>query len=206
MLKLILVRHTETIWNEERRYIGRTDLELSVLGKRNAALMADYFIDEKMTAIYSSSKQRARQTAQAIAEYHDLPVIELPGLNEFDFGKWEGLTHEEISDSYSLLIKKWIENPLAADVPGGEHWSNFEERVHGAVSKIVKEENEGPVVVVCHGGPIKVIIGGILKIPASSYWRIHQDKGAINAVSYDNGRDQLLLLNDTCYRRPAKNT
>lgn len=201
MIKLILVRHTETKWNEERRYIGRTDLGLSRLGKKNAHLMADYFKDETLTAIYSSAMRRAKQTAMSIAAYHNLPVKETRSLNEFDFGDWEGLTHEEISDSYSQLINSWIQDPLAAEVPGGERWRSFETRVHKGVSEIINNEREGLVVVVSHGGPIKVIIGSILKIPASSYWQVHQDKGAINAISYDNGRNQLLLLNDTCYRR-----
>ena len=200
-MRMILVRHTETKWNEERRYIGRTDLDLSQLGEENAQLMADYFRHEEIKSIYSSALQRAKQTAHAIAAYHDLSVIEMPGLNEVDFGEWEGMTHEEIGENYGSLIYNWLLDPMAVMVPGGERWCEFEARVHKSVHKIITNETKGKIVVVSHGGPIKVIIGGTLKIPASGYWQIYQDKGAINAINYEGGRNQLMLLNDTCYRR-----
>lgn len=202
MLKLILIRHAETIWNEELRYIGSTDLELSELGRKNASLAADYLASEKIDAIFSSDLRRAVETAAAIAAPHELPVTTLPELREIDFGDWEGLTHTEISQKYEDLIGEWLADPLAAVIPAGEKWPDFERRVTGGLQKVIDSLANGTAAVITHGGPIKAIIGSILKIPPSSYWQIYQDKGAINVIGYDENRARLVLMNDTCYRKP----
>lgn len=200
MLKLILVRHTETKWNKELRYIGRTDLELTEAGLKNAALLAKHLENKKIDRVYSSDMRRAKQTAKAIADLHDLPVDSLPELNEVDFGDWEGLTHVEISEKYNGLIDSWLADPLHVQIPKGETWTAFERRVHIALEKII-DNTRGAALVVTHGGPIKVIIGAVLRIPPSSYWQIYQDKGAINIIKFEDNRPRVALLNDTCYRK-----
>ena len=203
MLKLILVRHTETIWNEELRYIGSTDLDLSSLGEKHAAMLAAYLSAEDVAAIFASDMKRARQTADAIAAYHDVETKYLSELREVDFGEWEGLTYGDIKAGHSKTIDAWLGDPFNVPIPGGEDWTAFEKRVSAGLKMILDSGINDTIVVVTHGGPIKVIIGQALAIPASSYWRIYQDKGAINIIRYDGGRPRLALLNDRCYLKTA---
>ena len=203
MIKLILVRHTETIWNEEFRYIGSTDMDLSPLGEKHAAMMAAYLGAEDVEAIFASDMNRARQTAAAIAAYHDIKTKYLSELREVGFGAWEGLTYGEIKENYSQIIDDWLDDPLNVTMPGGESWSAFESRVEAGLKKVLDSGINGTIIIVTHGGPIKVIIGQALGIPASSYWQIYQDKGAINEIHYGGGRPRLSLLNDRCYLKTA---
>jgi len=54
MLKVILARHSETPWNEQLRYIGRTDLDLSAIGNRHADLLADFLKNRPLDAVFAN--------------------------------------------------------------------------------------------------------------------------------------------------------
>ena len=92
MIRVLLVRHGETDWNAQRRYQGQTDVPLNEAGRRQADALAERLAGEEISAVLSSDRQRARQTALAIAAPHGLPVQEEPRMCEIALGDWEGLT------------------------------------------------------------------------------------------------------------------
>lgn len=202
MLKITLARHGETIWNEQLRYIGRTDLDLSPLGRKNGGLLADYFNGVQLEAVYSSDMKRAVQTAGAVAQTHSLPVRREPLLNEIDFGEWEGLTHQEIVAAYPDIVEKWIADPLNIDIPGGETWAAFADRVWRGWEAITRSA-QGHILIVTHAGCIKAIIGRILELDSSKWWSVYQDKGALNHITIDGGLASVIRINDTDYRLPS---
>jgi hypothetical protein len=73
LLKLILVRHGQTLWNREKRAQGISDIELSQLGRSQAECLALSLRDEKIDRIISSPLKRALQTAEMINRFHHLP-------------------------------------------------------------------------------------------------------------------------------------
>ncbi len=79
-MKLILVRHGETLWNKEHRVQGFTDIALSETGKRQAERLAVCLRDERIDAIYCSNLQRAFETARVIGQFHALPIYIEAGL------------------------------------------------------------------------------------------------------------------------------
>jgi len=95
-LRLLLVRHGETVWNREGRYQGVIDVPLSPEGERQAAALAVQLRSEPLAAVYSSTLRRAYYTAVPIAAAHGLTVIRDPRLNEINQGQWEGLRPAEI--------------------------------------------------------------------------------------------------------------
>ena len=78
MLRLFLIRHGETIWNQNHRYQGHTDVPLSKTGEWQAGLVAKRLKDEPLDAVFSSDLSRARVTAEIIAREHGLTVTSLP--------------------------------------------------------------------------------------------------------------------------------
>src|SRR3954467_9265903 len=93
---LYLLRHGETDWNRDgNRYAGRTDVPLSDRGREQARAVATTLASVPFSAIYCSTLQRSRETAEIIAASHNLPVVADPRLIEIDFGTWEGLTRAE---------------------------------------------------------------------------------------------------------------
>src|SRR4030042_1498004 len=103
MTEIILARHGETEWNVEEIFRGRIDIELNETGIRQAELLAEYLSGVKIEAIYSSPLKRALKTAEMIASYHQLGVEIASGLIDLDYGKWQGLPHQEVKDKYERL-------------------------------------------------------------------------------------------------------
>lgn len=99
MGRLYLIRHGETDSNKSYRFQGQTDIELNAKGKAQAQLLAEHFKDIKLDKIYCSSLLRARQTAAPLAAVHGLEVQPVEDIKEIAFGKWEGLTYNQINDA-----------------------------------------------------------------------------------------------------------
>ncbi len=204
--KIILVRHMETVWNEQRRYIGRTDLHLSDLGARHARSLAESLKNTLLSGVISSNMKRALQTAQAIAAGRELTSVIEPDLREIDFGEWEGLDFNEISTAYPDLSDIWVEDPFSVHIPGGESMTGFVSRVKESWSRIRvaaladEGDSDGDLLIVTHAGCIKVILGALMGLDDRKVWGIYQEKGAVNTVEVALTGDRVIEINDIAYR------
>ena len=201
MTEIILVRHGETAWNVEEVFRGRIDVELNETGLRQAELLAEYLSGVKIDAVYSSPLRRALNTAEVIARYHTLEVEIAPKLIDFDFGKWQGLPHQEVKRRYKKLYAQWLENPHLIQMPDGESLDEVRERALTAVDEVVAK-HEGAVVLVSHRVVNKVLICALLGLDNSHFWNIRQDTCGTTTFAYEKGRFILTKHNDTSYLRP----
>lgn len=205
MIDLIMVRHGVTKWNEDKRYIGSTDLGLTDRGLAQAKAASGYLAKESIPKIYTSEFKRARQTANIIAEPHNAEVFVLPDLNEIDFGKWEGLTFEQIEDGWPDFVSRWLANEEGYP-PDGESIIGFYERAKSAIEQVINKESEGTIVIVAHAGTIKLILCNLLGLSVQDIWKTKQDSASISRVElYDDGHCMLTLLNDTCHLKEVDN-
>ena len=94
MAELILARHGETVWNIEKIYRGRTDVNLDEVGIQQAELLGKYLNGWELEAIYSSPLRRAIDTANIIARYQEIVVKIAEGLIDFDYGEWQSLPEQ----------------------------------------------------------------------------------------------------------------
>ncbi|HZD61054.1 MAG TPA: histidine phosphatase family protein [Anaerolineae bacterium] len=157
-MRLYLVRHGETELNRQFRFIGRTDVGLSSIGREQAMTLADRLKKEDITAVYSSNLRRAIQTAETIAQPLSVAVKQIADLREIDFGNWEGMTYDEIDIADHEHFHAWIADQTVVPIPGGESWQHFEHRVKNAIMSVIMDEREGNIIVVSHGGPIKLLM------------------------------------------------
>ncbi len=198
MIKLILIRHSETKWNKQKRYLGKTDIALSPKGQKQAGLISGYLRNKNISVIYSSKLKRALETAATIAKPHNLEVKEDKRLNEIDFGKWEGMTFNQIQKKYPILARKYLSNPLNIKIPEGESLLKFRNRINRALKKILAQE-KGTIVIVSHAGVNRIIICSLLKLPLSCLWQIKQDIGAINIIEIYKNMNIISLINHTLW-------
>jgi len=198
MIKIILARHGETEWNVAEVFRGRIDVELNETGLKQAELLAEYLSDVKINAIYSSPLKRALKTAEMIASYHKLDVEIAPGLIDFDYGKWQGLPHQEVKIKYKELYAEWINSPDKVKIPAGESLDDIRKRATGVVSNIIAKYR-GTVVLVSHRVVNKVLICALLGLDNSHFWNIRQDTGGITTFIYENERFILTEHNNTSY-------
>ena len=201
MTEIILARHGETEWNVKEVFRGRVDIELNETGIKQAQLLAEYLSSTKIQAIYSSPLKRASKTAETIAGYHKLDVEIAPGLIDFDYGKWQGLPHQEVKDKYKELYAEWINSPNRVKIPAGESLNDVRKRAMSVVDDVIAKY-EGTVVLVAHRVVNKVLICALLGLDNSHFWNIRQDTGGITTFSYENERFILTKHNDTSYLKP----
>jgi len=200
-MRLYLVRHGETELNKEFRFIGRTDVGLSESGISQAKSVAEHLSEKKIKAVYSSDMLRAVQTAEIITEPFGLNVKLLEGLREIDFGSWEGLTYYEIEEMDGDHLAAWIEDPMNINIPKGETWEHFESRVLEAVNRIIKEEKDGEVIIVSHGGPIKLLVSHYYGRDPEFFNSFWPSPGKMSAVEIRGDEAQILVLNDKAFVR-----
>ena len=99
-VRILLVRHGETVFNVERRWQGQSDSPLTERGVAQARQLAAALQDEPLRAVYSSDLGRAMATASIVAETHRLDVVTDPRLREIHVGEWTGLSHPQIASAY----------------------------------------------------------------------------------------------------------
>ncbi|MFG6442905.1 histidine phosphatase family protein [Roseateles sp. LKC17W] len=150
--RVILVRHGETAWNRATRIQGHTDIPLSPLGLAQAQRLAEALADEPLAAVYASDLSRARQTAEALAATRGLEVRLDVGLRERAFGRFEGLSWEEIAQRFPDDSARWRRREPDFAVGGGESLNTFSARCVGAARRVVAAHPGQSIVLVAHGG------------------------------------------------------
>jgi alpha-ribazole phosphatase len=191
------VRHGQTSWNQEGKYQGHSDISLNERGIKQGNLVAKRLAKEKISAIYSSDLLRAQQTAEAIAEYHGLSVITKPEFREINFGIWEGLTYQEIMADWSEILTAMYSKPGEIGPPQGESFQVVKQRVTRSLQECIAEHQEQTIVLVSHGGTMRVLLCAALGIGLDKMWSMRQDSSAINIIEYIDNRAVVSLVNDT---------
>ena len=175
-MQIVLVRHGATDWNLEHRCQGATDRDLSEVGLRQAEELAERLRQESIDAVYSSDLKRARRTAAAIGAHHKLPVVIEASIRELDHGYLEGLTFNEIKQSYGDFLTRWRTEPAELQVPGGERLADVAERAWLGLNRIVaRHQSQDTIVVVSHNFPIVGIVCRITGTHLNEYRNYHLD-------------------------------
>ena len=133
-MRLVLVRHGETVGHSSIRYYGRTDVALSDLGRRQMRAAREWLAARDgasgFAPVFTSPLVRATEAARIIVG-RDAAAIAIEEFAEVDFGLFEGLTAEEIAARYPEEFRRWNANRLAPDFvyPEGESRAAFVARV-----------------------------------------------------------------------------
>jgi len=167
--RIVLWRHGRTAWNATSRFQGQTDVPLDEVGVLQAERAARDLATLNPDLIVSSDLERARTTAEALAEIVQLPILRDAALRETYAGDWQGLTRQEILDRDGDDFWRWI-NGEDVKPGGGESRGEVAARVAAAVRHHAAALPEGGTLVVAtHGGAARAGIGELLGLPIE-YW------------------------------------
>jgi len=155
--EIILCRHGQTDWNREGRWQGRTDVPLNQRGHQQALELAEALREVPVAAIYSSTLDRAYQTALAIARVHDLRVHRDDRLDEIDQGAWEGMRRDDIVVSHPYELERWKSYPIDLRLPGGETLEEVRQRVRAALDDIILLHAGRTICIVAHSVSMAVV-------------------------------------------------
>ena len=193
--KLIyLARHGDIGLGRDKRYIGQSEMPLSALGKKQAALLKEIFSWVPLDNIYCSDIGRAQETANIIASAQQIDPIASAELRELNMGDWEGKLFSEIKAKYPKEYKERGENIAHYRSPLGESFSDCYKRVI-PVFESLTQSDETTILIVGHAGVNRVILCRVLGIPLDNVFRLDQSYGCINLISKEHSEYRLKYLN-----------
>jgi len=160
MIKLLVFRHGETLWNREDIIQGHTDTDLSDLGREQARKLGKKLINIPIDLVISSNMKRAKETAEIVFSGRNIKTILTPDLKEFSFGKYEGKSREEMIREMGpeTMDKFWSHEYLDFSFPGGEKKIDVRERAVKAVERYINDDNLKTVAVSTHGGIVRELV------------------------------------------------
>jgi broad specificity phosphatase PhoE len=196
----LLLRHGATELSAERRFAGRGDIALTKEGVRQATLAARRLArGPAIDVVVTSPLQRARRTAEAVAEATGAALAVDDDLVEADFGAWQGLTFAEAGERWPQELAAWMGSPDASP-PDGESFAMVALRVLTALDRLMEAHRYARAVVVSHVTPIKTLVCRALLAPPEAMFRMNLDVASLTRIDcFDNGSALLRSLNDTAH-------
>lgn len=202
-MRLLLVRHGDTEFNSSRKFMGCSDIDLSPEGRNQIERLRDYLAGDKIDAIYASDLSRTITTANILNNNRGLVVIPCPELREMDYGVCEGLTFNEINESYPEVAKKCAYFDVSLEFPEGETFEDFAKRTIAFLDRLKTHKTSDTILVVSHNGPLKNLICHFLGIGLEHWWQIRVDTASLSIIDVTQRGTMLSRLNDISYLRKA---
>lgn len=198
-LRLLLVRHGETIWNQENRWQGQADVPLSESGHAQARRLAQRLLNEgrQVHAIYSSDLSRAFRTAEILGEALGVPPLPEVGWQEMNIGRWSGLTTAEVMARYA---DEWERLRAGEDLPrgGGETFAQFQNRLVQSVERLLERHVGQQIMIVSHGGAVRAFLLHCRRLEMGQFRQIEKigNTGLSEVSIFADGRAIIHAVND----------
>ncbi|MCD8326039.1 MAG: histidine phosphatase family protein [Lachnospiraceae bacterium] len=158
MLRLYIVRHGETLFNVQHKVQGWCDSPLTESGILQAKAVGAGLREVNFTAAFTSTSERAVDTAHAILEGRDVPLFYSKNWKEFNFGIHEGNIEEALFGAIKNV------GPQMFDVfgeCGGDTSATCIARIRAGMEEIRERYPEGDILVVSHGGSIMMLASSL---------------------------------------------
>ena len=208
MLTFVLTRHGLTDRSDPEQHLGQQiDIGLSLAGRAQAAALAGRIGAEHFDRIIASPLLRARETARAVAGDR---TVELDArLAEMDYGRWEGLTYEQIDATDADLRARWVADPAGLRCPDGESGDDVAARARAFLDDLLAwaapaTEGQQIVLTVAHSSFNRVLLCVAMGVPVRDYRRrFAQGQGNLTVIRWPSGAriadGRLLVANDTSH-------
>jgi 2,3-bisphosphoglycerate-dependent phosphoglycerate mutase len=159
------------------------------------ALAARLVVMETPARVFVSPFRRCRETIQPFLDETGIKAETIEDIGEVFVGAWEGMSFEEIVSGDEELARRFRDQEaMFSTAPGGESGAELRTRVLRAVEKLVADTNDGPVLIVTHGGVINAYIGHVLGLEQDMFFL--PDYASINTVRIQDGVPDVRFLND----------
>jgi len=198
--RLIFVRHAEALGNKTRRFHGWTNSGFTEKGHLQAKRVAERFKDVDIDVIFSSSLQRAFQTAKYIADIKGLQVITSENLREINGGDWEDVAWSELEQRWPDEYEAWENRPHKLKMPNGESMEEFQDRLLGEIMSIIKANEGKNICIVTHGTAIRAMLCHFRSCTLEEMVNVEWcDNTAITVIDYDDGVFTIVTEGDSSH-------
>jgi len=199
--ELIIVRHGQTVWNQEGRHQGHLDSDLSELGVQQAQAIANRLANVSFAALYSSDLKRAYHTAQYIAQKTGHTITADQRLRERNYGIFRGLTITEIKEKFPAEFSAFKSGDPDYVIPEGESTRQKYDRTMQCMLQIVTTHLGRRVVIVTHGGVLDAVFRYTLGLPLSIPRRFKLFNASLNTFTVYGRVWMIGTLGDICHLR-----
>lgn len=180
--EITLVRHAETEWNTQRRFQGHKDSELTELGWKQVSALGKSFRYESFDRLYSSDLPRSRKTAEAIAAHHQHSILFDERLREKNLGIFEGLDVPEIRERFGEAYAAFKSEGPGYQIEEGESTFQLQQRALAFVEDVQARHAGESIVLVTHGGVVRVLLKHILGISLDTPTRFRIQNTSIHRL------------------------
>ncbi|WP_330555605.1 histidine phosphatase family protein [Burkholderia multivorans] len=200
-MRIVLTRHGQVEGIDPPRFRGRAELELTPLGRRQAKMVADTIAMRfKPVAVYTSPMKRCQDTGHAIATACAIPQHVQAGIDDFDYGEWQWMSHADARVQFPDQYTLWKTAPQWMQFPGGESLQAVALRTADALRELLAIHGDDTIVLVAHDSINRVLLLHALDMPLSAYWRMAQDPCCLNIIDLDRaGKANILQINETAH-------
>jgi alpha-ribazole phosphatase/probable phosphoglycerate mutase len=170
MSDLLFIRHAET--EMAGSFCGHSDPELNERGLAQLGELINRLRTEEIGMVYTSDLRRAHTTGMAIAKAFGVDCQVRSALREINFGRWEGITWEDIERRDDVYARRWIAEYPRLPAPDGESFHDFQRRVLDEVTFLsLKAEVAGCcIAVVAHAGVLRTVLCALHGCSDESAW------------------------------------
>lgn len=194
---IYLVRHGETEYNKDDRIQGQgVDAELNEWGEKQSQALARYFKDIEIDKIYSSSMQRAEQTAGIIADQKSMSVTSSAELVEMSYGTMEGNDKQDVLADIEKLHKNWDDGMVTLAPDQGESPVEVYRRANKEMMQLLEANKGRRLLFVLHGRLLRILLAVWLEMGLNRMSELTQDNASINLVKWDGDRFEAEFLNN----------
>ncbi|MFH5923586.1 histidine phosphatase family protein [Roseomonas xinghualingensis] len=169
-------------------------VNLGELGRRQADALADRLGGERISAIYTSPLERARETAAPIAQRIGLHPQASDPITEIDFGRWTGRSFDSLGSDPDWT--RWNESRSTARPPGGESMGEVQSRVTGELSRLQQDHPEGRIVLVSHCDVIKAALASHLRLSLNDLGRFEIAPASVSILVAWGSEGKVLGMNE----------
>ena len=201
-VRVLLVRHGETVWNQENRWQGQADTPLSETGYDQARQLARRLQNEErpIRAIYTSDLSRARDTADILGQVLGVTPLETAAWREMDIGTWSGLTTSEVATRHA---EEWARLRQGEDLPrgGGETFAQFQGRLLQSSQRFIRDHRGEQIIVVTHGGAVRAFLLHCRGLDMNQFGQIEKigNTGISEVSLFPNGETEIHSINSIAH-------
>ena len=194
-MRLWLVRHGEAEANVAGLYRGHAPTPLTERGIAQAQTLGTLLRNVPVDNVLCSELERARHTTQLILGDREVPVRNMPELNEIFFGDWEMRHHRDLAREDAENYAVWCNDWQNATPTNGEGFQAFSQRVERFIAQLADYKTCQNLLVVSHQGVLSVLIARLLSMPAAAMWHFRVEQGCWSAIDFCDDFAVLKVLN-----------
>lgn len=197
MKTIYLIRHGQTDFNSKGIVQGRgVDSDLNQIGRQQAMQFYQAYKHIPFDKIYLSTLKRTEQTVMPFLE-NGIPFEKLLGLDELDWGKYEGKEgNEELKRGFYEITNKWANGDYQARMEGGESPIEVASRQSEAMEYILSKPEEKHVLICSHGRAMRLLLCAIAGVEFCEMDTFPHHNLSLYIINYENGSFSIDLFNN----------